>query len=44
MVRKINARRLAIQQAFDGLRPYTEEAHHPLRRRFKLPIDRPFNG
>jgi hypothetical protein len=44
MVRKINARRLAIQHAFDGLRPYTEEAHHPLRRRFRLPIDRPFNG
>ena len=44
MIRKINVRRLAIQHAFDGLRHYTEEAHHPLSRRFRRPIDRPFNG
>jgi hypothetical protein len=44
LVRKINARRLAIQHAIDGQRPYADEANHPLRRRFKLPTDRPFNG
>ena len=44
LVRKINARRMAIQHAADALWPYTTETHRPTRRRFKLPVDRPFNG
>jgi len=43
-VRKINARRIAIQHAADALWPYTEEGNAPVRQLFKLPVDRPFNG
>ena len=44
LVKKINARRTATQHAADALWPYTEEASRPIRKRFKLPLDRPFNG
>lgn len=44
LVRKINARRMAIQHAADALWPYTAETSRPIRRRFSLPPDRPFNG
>jgi hypothetical protein len=44
LIKKINARRMAIQHAADALWPYTDEDHHPIRRLFKLPLDRPFNG
>ncbi len=44
LVKKINARRMSIQHAADALWPYTDEASRPVRKRFKLPLDRPFNG
>ena len=44
LVKKINARRTAIQHAADALWPYTTEANGPIRKRFKLQPDRPFNG
>ena len=44
LVRKINARRIAIQHAADALWPYTDEASGPVRKLFKLPPDRPLNG
>ncbi len=44
LIRKINTRRMAIQHAADGLWPYTEPANAPVRRLFKLPVDRAFNG
>lgn len=44
LVRKINARRTAIQHAADALWPYTSEDNAPTRKRFKLQGDRPFNG
>jgi hypothetical protein len=44
LVKKLNARRTAIQHAADALWPYTTEANAPLRKRFKLQVDRPFNG
>ncbi len=44
LVKKINARRTAIQHAADALWPYTEEDNRPTRKRFKLQLDRPFNG
>jgi hypothetical protein len=44
LVKKINARRTAIQHAADALWPYTEAANAPTRKRFKLQPDRPFHG
>ena len=44
LIHRINARRLAIQHAVDALHPYTEEASAPIRKIFKLSLDRPFNG
>ena len=44
LVRKINARRIAIQHAADALWPYTDSDNAPVRKLFKLPPDRPFNG
>lgn len=44
LIRRINALRLAIQHAVDGLFPYTEEANAPARKSFKLPVDRTFVG
>lgn len=44
LIKKINARRMAIQHAADALWPYTDPNHRPTRKRFKLPLDRPFNG
>ena len=44
LVRKINARRMAIQHAADALWPYTDSDNTPTRRAFQLPPDRPFNG
>jgi hypothetical protein len=44
LIKKINSRRMAIQHAADALWPYTDDDHHPVRKLFKLPLDRPFNG
>ena len=44
LIKRINARRMAIQHAADRAYPYTDEANAPARRAFKLPTDRPFNG
>ncbi len=44
LVRKINSRRYAIQNAADRLYPYWNDDLDPTRRLFKLPVDRPFNG
>ena len=44
LVRKINARRIAIQHAADALWPYTDSDNGPVRKLVKLPVDRPFNG
>lgn len=44
LVKKINSRRYAIQNAADRLYPYWNDDHDPARRTFKLPLDRPFNG
>ena len=44
LIKKINSRRMAIQHAADALWPYTDSDHAPVRRLFKLPLDRPFNG
>ncbi len=44
LVKKINARRMAIQHAADALWPYTDSDNAPTRRAFQLPPDRPFNG
>ncbi len=41
LVRKINARRNAIQHAADALWPYTAAANAPVRKLFKLPKNRP---
>lgn len=41
LVRKINARRLAIQHAADSLWPYTDEDNGPIRVLFHLPRSRP---
>ena len=44
LVKKINARRIALQHAADALYPYTDPDNLPTRRAFQLPPDRPFNG
>ncbi|MES2571427.1 MAG: hypothetical protein V4710_15410 [Verrucomicrobiota bacterium] len=44
LIKKINARRIAIQHAADALWPYTEADNAPIRRAFQLQLDRPFNG
>ncbi|MDB6173986.1 MAG: hypothetical protein JWL59_3297 [Chthoniobacteraceae bacterium] len=44
LIKKINARRIAIQHAADALWPYTESDNAPIRRAFEIPPDRPFNG
>lgn len=44
LIRKINARRMAIQHAADALWPYTAEGARPIRKSFQLPLTRPFNG
>ncbi len=35
---------MAIQHAADALWPYTEDDNRPIRKRFKLPLERPFTG
>ncbi|MEN9574576.1 MAG: hypothetical protein RL514_2431 [Verrucomicrobiota bacterium] len=44
LVKKITSRRCAVQNAIDGLYPYTDDDNAPVRRLFKLPVNRPFNG
>jgi hypothetical protein len=44
LIRKINARCMAIRHAADAIWPYTDEASRPVRKLFKLPLSRPFNG
>lgn len=44
LVKRINSRRLAAQNAIDGLFPYTDEDNGPTRKAFGLPDNRPFNG
>ena len=44
LVRKINSRRYAIQNAADRLYPYWNDDFDPARRLFKLPGNRPSNG
>jgi hypothetical protein len=41
LIRKINARRIAIQHAADSLWPYTGEDNGPVRKLFHLPKSRP---
>ena len=41
LIRKINARRIAIQHAADSLWPYVEEDNGPIRVLFHLPRSRP---
>ena len=44
LLRKINSRRMAIQHAADALFPYTVKTNRPVRKLFKIPQSRPFNG
>jgi isocitrate lyase len=44
LIRKINARRAAIQHAADALWTYTEKTNRPTRKAFKLPLSRPLNA
>jgi hypothetical protein len=44
LIKRINARRIAIQHAADALWPYSESDNAPIRRAFQIPLDRPFNG
>ena len=41
LIRKINARRIAIQHAADSIWPYTDEDNGPIRGLFHLPKSRP---
>jgi hypothetical protein len=44
LVKKINSRRYAIQNAADRAYPYWNDDFDPARRSFLLPLDRPFGG
>jgi hypothetical protein len=44
LIKKINARRMAIQHAADALWPYTNKTSRPIRKAFQIPQSRPFNG